>query len=66
MDEREQNEEQVEDLEPSDEQAEDVKGGFTWSEYQTGSAGVKARATAGDINGVDGWPNNHNETLIQA
>jgi|tagenome__1003787_1003787.scaffolds.fasta_scaffold15781225_2 hypothetical protein len=64
MDEREQNEEHVEDLEPSDEQAEDVKGGFTWSEYQTGTS-VKARSQAGDINGVDSSTGNHNQTLIE-
>jgi hypothetical protein len=65
MDEREQNEEQVEDLEMREAEAENVKGGFSWSENQTGSAGLKARPAAGDINGVDGGPQNHNQILIQ-
>jgi hypothetical protein len=52
MDERETNEEQVEDLEMRDEEAEDVKGGFSWSETQTGSAGVKANAKPGEVRGV--------------
>ena len=64
-------EERVEDLDPSEAEAEDVKGGFSWGANQTASfkQGFK-QGFKQDIQGLkqtgglDGLQSNHNETLV--
>ena len=69
MDEHDKAEEQVEDLEPTAEDAEDVKGGFSWGANQTGSfskANIGSqKVQPGNLRGTDGIHGNHNETLIR-
>ena len=65
MDEREKADEQIEDLEPAAEEAEDVKGGagtFTLT-FQGQTTGPQASGDPHELK-RGGWDGNHNETLI--
>ena len=70
MDEQhEKEEEQVEDLDPTAEEAEDVKGGFSWGERQAGKFSKiefgSQKVKPGNLGGIDGLQSNHNETLVR-
>ena len=64
--------EAVEDLDPSEAEAEDVKGGFSWGVNQTASfkQGFKQgfkQDIQGNLKqgpGLDGITSNHSETLV--
>ena len=57
-------EDQVEDLEMKDEEAEDVKGGYSWGVTQTGTM-AKGNVEGTRTRGVDGVDGQHNETLVR-
>ena len=65
----EKEEEQVEDLDPSAEEAEDVKGGFSWGVSQQGSFSKinigSQKIQPGNLRGIDGSEQQHNETLVR-
>jgi hypothetical protein len=70
MDEQHENEEeQVEDLDPSAEEAEDVKGGFSWGvsqqKFSKLEIGSQKIAPQRNLPGTDGLTSNHNETLVR-
>jgi hypothetical protein len=59
-------EDQVEDLEMKEEDAEDVKGGYSFGATQTGSfAKGDGSVRPGKIRGTDGVEQQHNETLVR-
>ena len=65
MDEYEKSEEQVEDLEPTREEAEDVKGGGGITAMDDWESPVAARSTGASPQlGRGGTEHQHNETLV--
>jgi hypothetical protein len=66
MDDREKAEEQAEDLEPSTDDAEDVKGGAGGTFTLTFQGQTTSPRANNDPNqaGRGGWDGNHNETLV--
>ena len=65
MDEQKKDEQQTEDLELNDEQAEDVKGGWSWGASQGLTADEKSlNFTRGTVE-RPGMETQHNETLIR-
>ena len=65
MDEREKAEEQVEDLEPTGEESEDVKGGAGNGTFTlTFNGQTTSPRGGGDELKRGGWDGNHNQTLI--
>ena len=66
MDEKQKAEAQVEDLDVTDAQADDVKGGFHWGVSQSAFGDGSVRTVKIDVQSAEGMNlGNHNETLIR-
>ena len=64
MDEQKKDEPQVEDLELKDEEAEEVKGGFSWGASQTAKPTESLSPMDPLLQQRGGWDGNHSEILV--
>ncbi len=63
MDEQKKDDQQVEDLELKEEEAEEVKGGFSWGASQTAKP-TESLSPMDPLIQRGGWDGNHSEILV--